>query len=104
MKTIYDRAYFNLILKLQHALKEEYLKDEDINGSLETLQELICLSSPRRARAERDGIGDASIPYGSYDFYTFVCPNCDEEIENVENEPNYCVHCGQRLEWGEDDD
>lgn len=103
-KGYYARAFRTLVLNLQYALKDEYLKSEEINGALSTLNELVARSSARHVVSVRDGIGDASIPYGSYDFYTIVCPNCDEEIENVENEPNYCARCGQHLKWSEDDE
>lgn len=103
-KGIYDRAFTNLVFNLQYALKDEWVESEEIKGDLKVLDELVLLSRPRKVIAERDGIGDSSIPYGSYDFYTFKCPNerCDAELDE-ETRPNYCPCCGQRLEWGEDE-
>lgn len=104
LNSIYESAFKTLVLNLQFALKDEYLKSEEINGALQSLNELVLLSRPRKVIAERDGIGDSSIPYGSYDFYTFECPNerCGAELDE-ETRPNYCPCCSQRLEWSEDE-
>lgn len=105
LTSIYESAFKTLVLNLQFALKDEYLKSEEINGALQSLNELIVLSSSKRVVARYDGYGDSSIPNGAYLFYTYHCPNerCNEVLD-VDIAPNYCPRCGQRLRWrGEDE-
>lgn len=39
-----------------------------------------------------------------FDFYylAFLCPSCDEAVIGQPYRPNYCKHCGQKLDWGEE--
>ena len=29
----------------------------------------------------------------------FICPNCKEAVYGQPYRPNYCKHCGQKLDW-----
>jgi hypothetical protein len=29
----------------------------------------------------------------------FICPNCKEAVYGQPYKPNYCKHCGQKLDW-----
>ena len=33
---------------------------------------------------------------GSIDF---LCPNCDGTVYRQPYKPNYCKHCGQKIDW-----
>ena len=38
----------------------------------------------------------------SYYYLAFVCPTCDETVIGQPYRPNYCKHCGQKLDWSEE--
>lgn len=31
----------------------------------------------------------------------FICPSCNEAVYGQPYKPNYCEHCGQKLDWSE---
>ena len=37
----------------------------------------------------------------SFYHLSFMCPNCNQAVISQPYRPNYCKHCGQRLDWSE---
>lgn len=35
---------------------------------------------------------------------TWICPNCEKHYELDYEEYDYCPHCGQKIDWGDEDD
>lgn len=33
----------------------------------------------------------------------FICPNCKEAVYGQPYRPNYCKHCGQKLDFGKEE-
>ena len=36
--------------------------------------------------------------------WTIVCPNCEARTQGPRMIPNYCANCGQRIDWGDNND
>lgn len=69
---------------------------------LEAVEELVDKATPKKAiESEMRGFSKEVASY-------LHCPNCDMPICNVWNrreyKPNYCHYCGQRLDWGGNDE
>lgn len=89
-KNIYQQAF--------EVLKEQCASYDTVD-ELITLKELVEKSVPTYVKAYRDGVGDATVPNGTDDFFTYECPNCEEEIPDDFMEPEHCPFCGQCLRW-----
>ncbi len=94
----YQKALRKLTMTLGYALREEYLKDEDILNSLDALNELVALDTPKAVKTYTDSIGDGDVPGGTKSFVVCVCPNCESELDEDE-EYNFCPWCGQAISW-----
>ena len=40
----------------------------------------------------------------SFYHLSFMCPDCNEAVISQPYRPNFCKHCGQKLDWSEADD
>ena len=36
-----------------------------------------------------------------YYYLSFLCPNCGGSVTGQPYRPDYCKHCGQKLDWSE---
>ena len=41
------------------------------------------------------------IEDGTFYRIDFMCPSCDTSVVGQPYKPNYCKHCGQKLDWEE---
>lgn len=75
--------------------------DKKDNEALQTLKEIVQQHErrlPKKVKVEdyvEDYLAGIKIPYGH-------CPGCQECI--VYDDENYCKKCGQKLEWGDEND
>lgn len=79
--------------------------DSNLNENLEhlkLLQELIDKATPKKV------VMEAMDGFSAEEASHLVCPCCEKPIVNVwskvEYKPNYCHYCGQRLDWGDDNE
>ena len=74
-----------------HKLDEEHLAN---------IKELVDLTTPLTVNYIADGYADG---YPVYD--TATCPNCVTIFElDYEPKYKYCPHCGQKLNWSEENE
>ena len=74
------------------------VKDFD---DIATLQELVDKETPKPiiVKTYMSAVHDI---YGNYLRTKDLCSNCKKEIHY--SSYKYCPHCGQKLEWGDDND
>ena len=41
---------------------------------------------------------------GNHDFHRWTCSKCERDIEDISADYEYCPYCGQKLDWGDEDD
>ena len=81
--------------KYQEALnKIKNMGDKDLYNErhlewCDILQELVDKATPKKIKLFPNS------------FYIKICPNCGSTLETRRN---YCDECGQKLDWGEDND
>jgi predicted RNA-binding Zn-ribbon protein involved in translation (DUF1610 family) len=63
------------------------------NNYIESLQELVDKETPMEVNMEYYHLED------EYQHPIYSCPKCGKHIND---EDNYCRHCGQRLDWSEE--
>lgn len=84
------------MLILDHALKNgyEYLHTEDGDMAVRSAIEALSRQVPKKP----DEIPEMLL---GYEKTTYICPTCASEFTA---EWFYCPVCGQKIDWGEDDD
>lgn len=94
MKTKYQEALDKI--KKEHIFIEDYLKKE-----IDLIQELVDKETPRKVTHQ------ATI------YSCFTCPNCLNVVDKFEEDYlgkrvriiyDYCIFCGQHLDWSDIDD
>lgn len=71
---------------------------QKLNEAVETLDELVTKSIPKKINLE----GDKTDNW-------YFCDRCGEELLSMgslkltKNYYNYCPHCGQRLDWSDEE-
>lgn len=88
----YQEAFYNVSMGDSFpGAKEQFEK------GLEVLRELVEKETPRKP---------IEIKYKL--FYGWACPHCAHDISNNRKRKHqkvqYCPNCGQKLDWGEEDD
>ena len=48
--------------------------------------------------------GDGYAPDGTFVWDEWLCPCCDSRFEVEYEEHDYCPNCGQKINWGEEDE
>lgn len=66
------------------------------------INELVKRTTAKTVHGYTDTVGDHTVPNGTYDFVVCECPECGNEIENIDLQPDYCMWCGQALRWPDD--
>ena len=81
----------------KHNLSVAYKIIDDYSkiGTVEELKEAKEKQIPKKPTEINE------IAYGKFYRIDFMCPSCD--TSNIENpyKPNFCKHCGQKLDWKE---
>lgn len=80
-----EEAYSNYFRKYVQTSKEKVT----LFKSSEALQELVDRATPKKPIQKAAG--------------RTVCPNCERSIAR-EVSPRYCIVCGQRLDWSENNE
>ena len=72
-----------------------YIPCYEMNEVIETFKELVDKNTPKEVitQYETDYLGKEVI--------FNVCPNCHNEVSDNKY---YCTHCGQKLNWREEDE
>lgn len=95
LKTMKENGAFTGIELAQIATNQMVLKKYQEIGTVEECREAVERMKPKKPYdvEERE----------EADFYylAFMCPSCDEAVIGQPYRPNYCKHCGQRLDWEE---
>lgn len=68
-------------------------------GSIEKCEEAVEIQTPKKPDYEGDGYADGQIVYD-----TWICPNCGRSYETDYEEYECCPHCGQKIDWSDDND
>ena len=83
---------------------EEYMKFEDEcvrkNFTFKSLLEAREKQTPKKPDLEGDGYGDDGVLI--YD--TWICPCCGKRYEIDYEEYDYCLNCGQAIDWSEENE
>ena len=72
---------------------------EDI-GTLEEVREASEKQMPKGPIYE----GDGYAPDGTFVWDEWLCPCCGSRFEVEYEEHDYCPNCGQKINWGEEDE
>lgn len=70
--------------------------DGEMLESLDMAISAIEKQIPKKPDLEGDGYADGAMVYD-----TWHCPSCDTAYEVDIEDFDYCPHCGQRINWGE---
>lgn len=92
----FDRFAFNFGLDgLDEKLYPEEIED------FKLFQKLVDKETPVTLEYEGDGYDGK----GNMIYDTAICPVCERHFEvDYDEHSNYCPNCGQRLDWGDDDE
>ncbi len=84
------------------ALKElrTYREAEEPKSDHEELKKIKERNIPQKPTLE----GDGYAPDGSFAWDTWHCPSCDSVYEVDDEKYEYCPNCGQRIDWGQDNE
>ena len=100
----YQQALDSLKEKVENISGLGIESDNEFYDWIETLQELVEKETPKKVEK-----GEEHYMPESYelDYVECYCPTCGElyyvgedELKNI----NYCIKCGQRLDWSDKDD
>lgn len=92
----FDRLAFNFGLDCL----DEKLYPEEIED-FKLFQKLVDKETPVTLEYEGDGYDGK----GNMIYDTAICPVCERHFEvDYDEHSNYCPNCGQRLDWGDDDE
>ena len=72
---------------------------EDI-GTLEEVLEAVEKQIPKSPTYD----GDGYAPDGTFVWDEWLCPCCGSRFEVEYEEHDYCPNCGQKINWGEEDE
>lgn len=89
----YKKALDNIRFYCGNANYDEYLNPK-VFEELNIIQELVDKATPKKTIKEpiiRDG----------YRQYKNYCPICKQELLIL---GNYCLHCGQAVDWSDNDE
>ena len=81
-----SNKYQEALIKL---VAHNYSTREEKNEHIKVLQELVDKETPMKVIIPKE-----------IDFA--YCPKCNEKI--LLGKPNYCCHCGQKLDWSDTDE
>lgn len=94
-----SKEALDVLIDAKHCRNAEH--EKQVNEAIEVLQELVDKATPKKVNNEEN----------HYVFETYElshvsgdCPNCGSTFYYDEYETlNYCQHCGQALDWSEDE-
>ena len=112
MKNVRDDA----VATLDHIAKEEpnvspmlYAgrkeKAETIIKGFEELEQYRAIGTPDECRAAVEKQKERKpIKYDKMALWAYACPKCGEPLIKTNYEYKYCDMCGQKLDWGDEND
>lgn len=92
----YEEAYKRLRSKEYH-----YPDYESVYADIDTLGELVEREMPKKIQFNIPQQPFLRKKYGKNARYDGICPSCHK---SVFPRYKYCPDCGQRLDWGDDDE
>lgn len=91
----YKEAYKRIFSEEYH-----YPDFESAAADLDMLGELVEKETTKPLDYEGDGYVDGELNYD-----TAICRSCGRKFEvDYDEHSKYCPNCGQKLDWGENDD
>lgn len=72
-----------------------YKYDASYKDSVDTLQELIDKSTPKKFKKV------VAFSYMGKDYYNYQCPCCNEIYDFEKIDYKYCPYCGQQIDWSD---
>lgn len=86
---------------LDHALKNgyEYLHTEDGDMAVRSAIEALSRQVAKEPEVIVERMSDDDL---EYDLESYYCQTCGNTL--VSDNMIYCPNCGQKIDWGEDDD
>ena len=71
----------------------------ELSHALITVKDAVNKQMPLKPQLEADGYSDGELVYD-----TWICPKCGEDYEIDYHDYKYCPDCGQRIDWGNEDE
>ena len=79
-------------------------KDEAIKA-LEEVEQYRAIGTPEECRAAVEKQKERKpIKYDKMALWAYACPKCGEPLIKTNYEYKYCDMCGQKLDWGDEND
>ena len=65
--------------------------------NMEMIVQALEKQIPKKPTYEGDGYADGHLVYD-----TWICPCCETRYEVDYEEYDYCLHCGQKIDWSDE--
>ncbi len=85
------------VMEIRSAFRQGKTVDIDLKAIGKCIDNALQKQTPKKPDIYGDGYGDdGNLIYDTYD-----CPNCQTSYEIEYEKYDYCPHCGQAIDWGE---
>lgn len=104
----YQIALDRLICNIGVA-KSNYIKSGTAEDDMNDIQELVDKATPKKPKVytdTRNYIDFEGNCSGSYEVNVLECPKCGSYLFDEDDQSkacDYCPHCGQRIDWSEEE-
>lgn len=89
----YEDALYTLLDIVRECEAERCIfSNKEVDEAIDSLEELINREKSMQVNKDTEHIEVYASTY-------YSCPNCNAEIEK---NANYCSHCGQHLDWNDE--
>lgn len=91
---------------IRHQTCEECAKEHDqLAEWMEELKQYRAIGTPDGCRAAVEKQKERKpIKYDKMALWAYACPKCGEPLIKTNYEYKYCDMCGQKLDWGDEND
>ena len=95
-----------LLSKLKHVYSHNTKLVLDVsNDDIGLIIEALEIKDEIKKKHKAKKICDFNeVEEDSFYHLSFMCPNCNQAVISQPYRPNYCKHCGQKLDWSEADE
>ena len=85
--------------------REEAIKYIEQHNHIDDVVKDMCIESLGKQIPKKvEEYIEKTDKYSSYYYLGFECPSCKGSVVGQPYRPNYCKHCGQALDWSEEND
>lgn len=90
---------------INHGIYDAFKDNEKGYPTFKIMREFteMCKEALEKQIAKKPTEVDERMPedYAEYYYLAFMCPSCGGSVTGQPYRPNYCKHCGQKLDWSE---